>query len=66
MRACFAAAMAAVFEPCHTAVGWHGYCMVSQQETHMIRQCPYDAKLTLALVALSAASILGWLATGGF
>ncbi|SIR48840.1 hypothetical protein SAMN05880592_12429 [Bosea sp. TND4EK4] len=32
----------------------------------MIRQCPYDAKLTLALVALSAASILGWLATGGF
>lgn len=31
----------------------------------MIRHCPRDAKLTLALVALSAAGILGWLASGG-
>jgi hypothetical protein len=40
--------------------------MVSEEETSMIRHCPQDAKLTLALVALSAASILAWLAVGGF
>ncbi len=56
----------AVFAPCHTAFGWHGYCMVCEWETIMIRQCPSDAKLTLALVALTAAGILSWLAAGGF
>lgn len=30
----------------------------------MIRHCPRDAQLTLALVAASAIGILGWLALG--
>lgn len=31
----------------------------------VIRHCPNDAKVTLALIALSAVGILGWLATSG-
>lgn len=34
----------------------------SEMETTMLRHCPTDAKATLALVALSAFCILGWLA----
>jgi len=34
-------------------------------ETTMLRDCPTDAKATLALIALSAICILGWLADLG-
>lgn len=31
----------------------------------MLRHCPNDAKVTLALIAISAIGILGWLADLG-
>lgn len=34
-------------------------------ETTMLRDCPTEAKATLALIALSAICILGWLADLG-
>ena len=46
----------------HPSVKRHDYCLGSETETTMLRDCPPDAKATLALIALSAICILGWLA----
>ena len=49
----------------HPSVKRHDYCVGSETETTMLRDCPPDAKATLALIALSAICILGWLADLG-
>ena len=49
----------------HAPVKWHAYCLGSETETTMLRDCPTDAKATLALIAVSALCILGWLANLG-
>jgi hypothetical protein len=49
----------------HAPVKWHAYCFGSETETTMLRDCPTDAKATLALIAVSALCILGWLADLG-
>ncbi|RYE29876.1 MAG: hypothetical protein EOP23_20490 [Hyphomicrobiales bacterium] len=49
----------------HPTVKWHAYCVGFEMETIMLRDCPTDAKATLALIALSAICILGWLADLG-
>ncbi|WP_449254732.1 hypothetical protein, partial [Bosea sp. (in: a-proteobacteria)] len=49
----------------HRSVKWHGYCDVFQTRRHsMMRHWPGDAKAAIALFAVSAAGILGWLASG--